>query len=242
MTPSFLPSGDRALMLKFSDSIDASVNARLVGFADRLRQGAIAGLVEIVPTYGSLLICYDPEHLRGAALEKRLLALWEGTGTEDRTERYWEVPCLYGGEVGQDLDDLAADKNLTRDELIALHAGAEYRVYMIGFAPGFAYLGGLPEILHTPRLTVPRQNIPEGAIGIGGRQASINSVAGPSGWRFIGWTPWRSFDPARPEPCLFRAGDRIRFRPVDTAEARDIAAGLSAGDVIPEPLKGEGAA
>ena len=238
MTPSFHPAGDRALLLKLSDNIDPSVNTQLVGFADHLR-GVIKGLTEIVPTYGSLLICYDPEQLRGAALEERLRGLWGESETEVKPERFWQVPCLYGGEVGMDLDDLAAGTGLTHEELIALHSEAEYRVYMIGFAPGFAYLGGLPDILHTPRLITPRQNIPEGAIGIGGRQASINSVAGPSGWRFIGWTPWRSFDPDREDPCLFRAGDRIRFRPIDAAEAKEIAARLSSGDLLPEPVAGE---
>ena len=126
-------------------------------------------------------------------------------------------------------------KGLSPQEVIALHSGAEYRIYMIGFAPGFAYLGGLPEILHTPRLPKPRQNIPAGAIGIGGQQGNINSVAGPSGWRFIGWTPVRSFDPARPEPFLFRAGDRIRFRPIDAEESRDLLARAANGDTIIVP-------
>src|SRR6056297_444814 len=222
MEPSFYPSGDRALMLRFGDRIDPDVNALLVSFADQLREESIEGLTEIVPTYASLLVCYDPELVRGAALKERLRMLWQQRGSEVRQGRFWHVPCLYGGEVGQDLEWLAAEKGLHRDELIASHAGAEYRVYMIGFAPGFAYLGGLPDLLHTPRLAVPRQNIREGAIGIGGQQASVNSVAGPSGWRFVGWTPWRSFDAGRSDPFLFQAGDRIRFCPVGVDEAEEI--------------------
>jgi KipI family sensor histidine kinase inhibitor len=122
------------------------------------------------------------------------------------------------------------------DEVISLHSGAEYRVYMIGFAPGFAYLGGLPEVLHTPRLTTPRQHIVAGSIGIGGKQASINSLDGPSGWRFIGRTPLRLFDPQREEPALFRAGDTVRFKAIDAAEFERLEARVAAGETIAEPV------
>lgn len=237
MTPTFLPAGDRALVLQLGETIDAAANARLIGFAAALEAEGLAGVTEIVPTYRSVLVGYDPELMRGATLEERLRALWAAQAiTAPAPEgRLWRVPCLYGGAVGQDLAALAEAKGLSPEALIALHAGAEYRVYMIGFAPGFAYLGGLPEALHMPRLATPRQLIPAGAIGIGGQQASINSVAGPSGWRYIGWTPWRSFDPAREPPVLFRAGDRIRFRPVEAPEAEAIAADLAAGRLEPRP-------
>lgn len=235
MRPKILSCGDAALTLQFGDTIDAESNARVIALAARLERMALPGLIDIVPTYRSLLLRYDPEHLPGARLEALLADLPEETGVDDVPGRLWTVPCLYGGDVGQDLDELARMKGLSPDEVVALHSGAEYRIYMIGFAPGFAYLGGLPQVLHTPRLPKPRQNIPAGAIGIGGQQGNINSVAGPSGWRFIGWTPLRSFDPARPEPFLFRAGDRIRFRPVDAAEAETLAARVAAGETIIRP-------
>ena len=233
MTPTFLPAGDRALVLQLGETIDPVTSAHLIALAAQVEAAGWPGVCEIVPTYRSLLVCYDPETLRGAELEVRLRDLWERRGEARAEGRLWHVPCLYGGEVGQDLEALAEMKGMTPEEVVALHAGALYRVYMIGFAPGFAYLGGLPGPLHTPRLPVPRQHIPAGAVGIGGQQASINSVAGPSGWRFIGWTPWQTFDPRRPEPVLFRAGDRIRFRPVGAAEAREIAA----GGQVPEPVE-----
>lgn len=235
MQPKILPCGDTALTLQFGETIDAETNARVIAIAARLEDMAVPGLVDIVPTYRSLLLRYDPEILSGARLEGLLsgLALEDGAGAAPA--RLWVVPCLYGGDVGQDLDDLARMKGMSPEQIVALHSGAEYRIYMIGFAPGFAYLGGLPKALHTPRLPKPRQNIPAGAIGIGGQQGNINSVAGPSGWRFIGWTPLRSFDPGRPEPFLFRAGDRIRFRPVDTAEAEALAARAAAGEAILHP-------
>ena len=237
MTPIVLPCGDCALVLQIGEKIDAEANARIIGLAAELEARALPGVREIVPTYRSLLLRYDPEEVRGAELERQLLEAFEHPARTGAEGRLWTVPCLYGGEVGQDLDELAAMKGLSPDDLVALHSGAEYRIYMIGFAPGFAYLGGLPEILHTPRLLKPRQNIPAGAIGIGGQQGNINSVAGPSGWRFIGWTPVRSFDPARPEPFLFRAGDRIRFRPIGADESAGLSARAVAGEAIisPEP-------
>lgn len=236
MTPTLHPAGDRALVLELGDRIDAETNARIIDLADRLDAAAWPGVTEVVPTYRSLLVGYDPVILRGAELEARLMALWDSRDASPQAPgRLWKVPCLYGAGVEGDLDDLARLKGLSTDEVIAFHSGAEYRVYMIGFAPGFAYLGGLPELLHTPRLRVPRQNIPGGAIGIGGQQANINSMAGPSGWRFVGWTPWRIFDPGAPDPFLLRAGDRVRFVPVSADDARDIAARVAEGALRPTP-------
>ncbi|TKT69592.1 5-oxoprolinase subunit PxpB [Aquamicrobium sp. LC103] len=235
MTPTIHPCGDSALMLQLGDKIDAEANARIIALAARIEAAGVMGVGEVVPTYRSLLLRYDPERIRGAEVERMLLRGYEGLSDTETAGRHWTVPVVYGGEVGQDIEEMALAKGLTPDEMVALHSGAEYRVYMIGFAPGFAYLGGLPEILHTQRLATPRQNIPAGAIGIGGQQASINSVAGPSGWRFIGWTPVKSFDPTRPEPFLFRAGDRIRFRAVEVDEGKLLAERIEAGEAVIEP-------
>ncbi|MNI08371.1 Kinase A inhibitor [compost metagenome] len=172
---------------------------------------------------------YDPKIVRGASLGEELMQRATHDTAAPETGRLLEFPVLYGGEHQADLDELAALKNMSASDVVALHSSAEYRVYMIGFAPGFAYLGGLPDILHTPRLAVPRQRIEAGAIGIGGRQSSINSVPGPSGWRFLGRTPFKLFDPARAEPFLLKAGDRITFRSIESDEARDLDAQVAAG-------------
>lgn len=239
MTPTLFPCGDSALTLQIGKNVDAGANARIIALAAALETliegGALTGVQDIVPTYRSLLVRYDPEQIRGAALGARLLEIAAAPMAGAGHGRLWRVPCLYGGTVGQDLEELAQMKGLTVEELIAIHAATDYRVYMIGFAPGFAYLGGQPEILHTPRLAKPRQMIARGAIGIGGQQGNINSVAGPSGWRFLGWTPVRSFDPTRAEPFLFRAGDHIRFHPVTEAEARALDAAAEAGKSIITP-------
>ncbi|MEA5160621.1 MULTISPECIES: 5-oxoprolinase subunit PxpB [Cereibacter] len=238
-TPSLLPCGDSALTVQIGESVDAEANARIIALAaaveEAARSGDLAGVLDIVPTYRSLLVRYDPERIRAKDLGPRLLEIAARPLAAAAAGRLWRIPCLYGGEVGQDLQEMARMKGLSPEELIALHSGTDYRVFMIGFAPGFAYLGGQPEILHTPRLPKPRQNIPRGAVGIGGQQGNINSVAGPSGWRFLGWTPVRSFDPARAEPFLFRAGDHIRFHPVGPEEARALEARSAAGEMIVTP-------
>lgn len=238
MTPTLHPSGDSALCLQLGETIDAGVNARVIALGAALTADPVLGVTEVVPTYRSLLVRYDPEIIRGAALEAVLCARYTALDGAAALGRLWRVPVVYGGAVGQDLDEMAAQKGLTREALIALHSGAEYRVYMIGFAPGFAYLGGLPEVLHTPRLAKPRQLIPAGAIGIGGQQASINSVAGPSGWRYIGWTPVRVFDPNRSPPFLLEAGDRVRFVPVDPDAGAALAERAAVGDALIAPEAG----
>lgn len=227
MTPVFRACGERAVTVEFGDTIDPDVNDAVIRLGAALDAAPFDGMVETVPTYRSLLIVYDPLVVRGRAVERQVADRLSGEGPAPAPPRRWRIPVHYGGAAALDLENLADEKGMTPDALIALHSGADYRVYMIGFAPGFAYLGGVPERLHTPRLTTPRQHVPAGAIGLGGQQASINSVAGPSGWRFIGQTPVRAFDPRRADPVLFRAGDRIAFYPVSADEAAQAA--------IPEP-------
>jgi KipI family sensor histidine kinase inhibitor len=232
--PRIIACGDSALVVEFSDQIDEETNERVIALADMLATRPITGVIETVPTYRSLLVAYDPVIMRGKTLSSSLQTMLGELSVGGGAARRITVPVLYGEEVGIDLDELADMKQMSREELIALHASADYRVYMIGFAPGFSYLGGLPRQLHTPRLAVPRQRIDASAIGIGGKQASINSVPGPSGWRFIGRTPLKLFDPSRPQPFLLRAGDRVRFRPVGADEAESLDAAISRGEAVEE--------
>jgi KipI family sensor histidine kinase inhibitor len=233
--PRILACGDSALSVELSDEIDEAVNTRVIALAKDLASNPLAGISETVPTYRSLMVVYDPCIVRGQTLALDLRKRLQELPVGEHTARHFRLPVLYGGPVGMDLEELAAMKDMTPAALVSIHARAEYRVYMIGFAPGFAYLGGLPEILHTPRLANPRQRIEASAIGIGGKQASINSVPGPSGWRFIGRTPLKLFDPARKDPFLLRAGDRVRFRPIEATEAAELDAAVAAGKTIVEP-------
>ncbi|MBB3609962.1 5-oxoprolinase subunit PxpB [Rhizobium sp. BK602] len=235
MFPRIRACGDSMLSVELADHIDDAVNRRIIALFDDLSRSPVAGIEEMAPTYRSLSVIYDPAIIRGGALadvlQKRLRAL----SAIDTSSCRYSVPVVYGGAVGIDLDELARMKDMTTTELVNLHASAEYRVHMIGFAPGFAYLGGLPDALHTPRLATPRQRIEASAIGIGGKQASINSVPGPSGWRFIGRTPVRLFDPHRTPPFLLKAGDRIRFHPIGEAEAARLDAMVAAGQTVLQP-------
>lgn len=227
--PRILRCGDRAISIEFSETVSEAANLKVLSLDVSLASAPIEGILETIPTYRSLTVIYDPKIVRGSALGKELMQRATHDTAAPEIGRLLEFPVLYGGEHQADLDQLADMKNMTAADVIALHSSVEYRVYMIGFAPGFAYLGGLPEILHTPRLAVPRQRIEAGAIGIGGRQSSINSVPGPSGWRFLGRTPFRLFDAARPEPFLLKAGDRITFRSIEIDEARELDAQVAAG-------------
>ena len=225
-------AGDQAISVEFEDAIDPAVHARVVALDRALKEEPIAGIVETVPAYRSLLVYYDPGRIRAAALVPLLEERAEQAVGDMESARRFNVPVCYHGSP--DLAALAEMKGLDAEELIALHTGAEYRVYMIGFAPGFTYLGGLPEALHTPRLEVPRQRVEAGAVGIGGAQAAINSVTGPSGWRYIGRTPLNLFDPERPEPSFFRAGDMIRFFEISPDEFEALQRRADAGEAIVE--------
>lgn len=230
--PRIIRAGDRAVTVEFSNTIDEASNRQVRALDASLSTNPPAGLLETVPTYRSLTVIYDAQVVRGSVMATELMQRAALKGTADTDGRIFEFPILYGGDHAADLDDLARMKDLSVDDIIRLHLEAEYRVYMIGFSPGFAYLGGLPEILHTPRLAVPRQRIEAGAIGIGGQQSSISSLPGPSGWRFIGRTPAKLFDPKREVPFLLEAGDRIRFRRIEADEAADLDRHEAKGDVI----------
>lgn len=219
LDPKILPAGDQALVVEFSGAINPGDNARVIALDEQLAREPIIGILETAPTYRSLLVCYDPGLIRGADLGAMLVERSRSALPDAISTRRWHVPVLYGHEAGIDLEIMAEMKGLSTDEIISLHSGATYRVYMIGFTPGYAYLGGLPDLLHTPRLKIPRQLTAAGGIAVGGMQASVSSVASPSGWRFLGRTPLRSFDPARKAPFVFQAGDEIRFHAIDEAEA-----------------------
>jgi KipI family sensor histidine kinase inhibitor len=217
--PRFLPAGDAALVVEFGEEIDLEVNRRVHALAHTLGENAPPGLGEAVPSYRSLLVHYDP--LRLADGEVRALvraALARSQASPPPEPRLVEIPTAYGGEFGPDIAFVAAHNGLTVEEVVALHSGAVYTVYMLGFTPGFPYLGGLPARLATPRLATPRQVVPAGSVGIAGPQTGIYPLATPGGWRLIGRTSAVMFDPRHEPPALLQPGDRVRFVPVSTAE------------------------
>lgn len=236
--PRILAAGDTALVVEFGDAVDPDINGRVLAFDAAVvaakAAGGLAGVIETVPTYRSILIHYDPLATGFDELATALRGLKPVDRLEGGAVRRWAVPVVFGGAYGIDLDDVAARVGVTPTAVIDLFVAAEYRVYMIGFAPGFTYLGGLPARLHLPRRPDPRAKVPAGTVSVGGIQAAINSVEMPSGWHLLGRTPARAFDPRRPEPFLFRPGDRIRFAAVDEATYRALDREAEHGHYMPE--------
>jgi KipI family sensor histidine kinase inhibitor len=222
-----------ALAVEFGDSIDPEVNAGVVALDRLLASLDLPGILETVPTYRSLLIHYEPAEISLAELARAIRDLL-GAGLPQHVARgrLWTVPVLYGGRYGDDLDAVAARCGLAPERLIELHLQAEYFVYMIGFAPGFAYLGGLAAELNVPRRERPRPCVADGSIIIGGGQAGITATPVPTGWYVLGRTPAMAFDPRRADPFLFRAGDRIRFRSIEEDEYYRLAADAARGQPV----------
>lgn len=228
--PRLLPAGDAALAIEFGDAIDPALNARVHALDRAIAADPPAGLVETVPTYRSLLVHFDPLTTDAATLGAILLARAATTAEAAATAgRLFRIPVRYGGPMGEDLESVAERLNLTPEQVVALHAGEDFPVYMIGFSPGLAYLGGLPAALHLPRRDNPRAAVPRGAVLMAGQQTLFYPVEMPTGFHVLGRTPVRCFDIARPDPFLLRPGDRVRFVPIDDAEYARLDAAAEAG-------------
>lgn len=212
----FYPAGDCALVAEFGREIDEQINDRVQIMGRWIQEQRFRGVAEVIPTFRSLMICYDPGKVSYGRLVKQLqrcpFAAAADAGKEKKVHR---IPVCYDGP---DLADMEQLTGLTQQEIIAIHCGTDYKIYMIGFLPGFVYLGGLDKRICAPRLETPRTRIEPGSVGIGGSQTGVYPVASPGGWRILGYTPVRFYDPNRSEPILCRAGEYIRFVPITRAE------------------------
>ena len=218
-----------ALCVELGDEISVETNTRVRALEYLIQQKALTGIVETVPTFRSLLVYYEPGQVGYDALCAALTRLAEQADTAALPPaRLVEIPCCYDPELGLDLAAAAERLELTIDELVRLHSGAEYLVYFVGFTPGLPYMAGVPERIQLPRLTTPRVKVPPGSAGLGGKQFCIYSVESPGGYWLLGRTPVRLYDPDAAEPTLLRAGDRVRMRPIDRAEYDAIAARVAA--------------
>lgn len=214
-----LAAGDQALVVEFGNAIDEKLNKRVQLLNKNIEETGVKGVIETVPTFRSLMVIYDPAAVSFEKLKKILEDMSaDGSKEEKEEKRTIEIPVCYGGEFGEDLPDVAAYTGLSEEEVIRLHSDREYNIYMLGFLPGFPYLGGLDKRLYTPRLQNPRTRIPAGSVGIGGEQTGIYPLDSPGGWRLIGRTPLKLYDPDREEPFLYQAGDYIRFVPITKEE------------------------
>lgn len=217
----FTALGDTAIIAELGDEIGLKTLQKVRAFAAKLAAAHLPGVTDIVPAFASVAVFYDPAkfaasvELPHAVVRRQLAALAHAHApTGDFAQsREISIPVCYGGSAGPDLESVAAKVGLPAAEVIRLHSAAEYVVHAIGFAPGFPYLGGLPEKLHVPRLATPRANVPAGSVGIGGGQTGVYPLETPGGWQLIGRTALPLFDPARAEPALLRVGDRVKFRP-----------------------------
>ena len=231
--PRVLPVGDRALTVEFGDAIDPALNARVRALDASLSGAPLPGVVETVPTYRALLVLYEPSAIAFAALAARLLERAEEGGAAPPAGRLIEVPTCYGGAGGPDLPEVAQACGLAEDAVVALHASTDYTALMLGFRPGFAYLGVLPEVLALPRRATPRARVEAGSVAIAGRQTGIYPSTSPGGWHVIGRTDLRLFDAAAEPPALIGPGDRVRFVPIGELRPAPRETPLSAGTSSP---------
>ena len=237
--PRILTAGDGCVVVEFGDVIDLGINSRVAALGAAVRALSMKGIRDTVPTYRSLAVYFDPESVEPdelyAKLEKMAAAGEAGSGGAAR--KIMVAPTLYGGEHGPDLAHVAAHTKLSEEEVIKRHAANDCYCYMLGFTPGFPYLGGMDETIATPRLKNPRELIPGGSVGVAGKQTGIYSIDSPGGWRLIGRTPMLIFDAQRDPPIFLEAGMWVRFRPIEADEYDEIAAASRAGTYRPEIIE-----
>ncbi len=215
------PLGDSALLVSFGEVIDDEINARVHAIARAIEESNFEWLVETVPAYSSLLVIYDPLKVSHSEVEVSIGPLLNAEGRAFEG-RLIEIPVVYGSSYGPDIEFVANYTGLSVDDVIEIHSKPVYRVYFLGFLPGFAYLGGMDERIATPRLEKPRLKVPAGSVGIAGKQTGIYPLESPGGWRLIGRTPLRLFSPAKEPPTLLQLGDRVKFVPIEESEFREI--------------------
>lgn len=212
MKPRIVPLGDSAVLVQLGDEIDLTINQRVHTLANLITASPVNGIIETVPAYATLLVHYDSlslsfTHIKHILREK-LAQIQEN---ESRKPRRVEVPVRYGGELGPDLEVVAYQLGLCIEDVIRIHSEKIYTVYMMGFTPGYPYMGKLDDKLIMPRLETPRTHVPAGTVAIAGSQTGIYSIESPGGWNLIGWTPLKLFDPHSDSPFLFAPGDEVKF-------------------------------
>jgi KipI family sensor histidine kinase inhibitor len=231
-----LNSGDTAFTIEFGNAINPAVQAAVDALDHAIARahadGEIPGLIETVPTFRSLTVIYDPLLTHRAALLASITPLAQSANpASNAPPRVWRLPACYTGDAGPDLDDTARALDLTTTELVALHAQTDYVVYMLGFLPGFPFMGDLPDTLRLPRRTEPRVRVPAGSIAIAAGLTAIYPWESPGGWHLLGRCPVPLFNPARSRPALLQAGDHVRFEPVSTTECERIERASASGEI-----------
>jgi KipI family sensor histidine kinase inhibitor len=225
----FLAAGDTALVVEFGDQVDRVISDRVIGLADAVGAQAIPGVVELVPTFRSLMVHYDPLRISYADLEAAIAPLLDGIGAVRHHGRRFTLPVAYGGAFGPDLEEVAERTGMSSEDVIRLHTSVAYHVYAIGFLPGYSYMGDGPAELSLPRRESPRLRVPMGSVSIAFRQVGIYSLESPGGWNLLGRTPVRLFDTRRQTPVLFAPGDEVRLEPISPDRFHQLAVEAAAG-------------
>ncbi|ALK10022.1 5-oxoprolinase subunit PxpB [Blastochloris viridis] len=231
----FLPAGDSALVVELGDAIDAAVGIRVARFATVVAAQHLDGITEVVPTFRSFLVCYDPLATCQARLISDIEALALSDPAPAQPPRRWTLPVCYAAECAPDLAEVAKSSRLSESEVVRRHTGATYHVYMLGFLPGFAYLGDLDPALRLPRRATPRTRLPTGSVAIAQAMTAIYPVESPGGWHLIGHTPVKMFDIAADPPALLAPGDAVRFTAISRDDCGAIADAVAAGRFRLEP-------
>lgn len=232
MAWSFYRLGDSAVLIEFGSGVDEKLHQEIRAIVRRIEGRPFPGFIECVPAFTTLCVYYDPMGLR---LPKRKMTAYEyvcsllremektvGEDKEVQSAQVIDIPVCYGGEFGPDLGIVAELNGLTGEEVVSIHSSASYLVYAIGFAPGFPYLGGMPDRIAAPRKQTPRLSVPAGSVGIAGAQTGIYPIETPGGWQIIGRTSLALFRPEKSPPTLLQGGDYIRFRPIGEEEYRKL--------------------
>src|SRR5262245_61388653 len=231
----FLPCGDTALAVEFGDRVDRGVSALVLALAEQLKVAAVAGVVEAVPTFRSLIIHYDPLTVSQMELREKLAPLLLGLRAAERSGRHWRIPVCYHESVAPDLGEVAGRTGLSVTRVAEAHSSVSYHVYMVGFLPGHPYMGDLPSELALPRRENPRTSVPAGSVSIATTLTAIYPQESPGGWHLIGRTPALLWDRRRDRPAILAAGDQVRFQPVSLGEYGALASRSVAGEWRLEP-------
>jgi inhibitor of KinA len=219
-----VPLGDTAVVIALGEEIDVATHEKVKAVAHLFDTNPLEGMVEYIPAFTTVTVIYDPLAITHERFTEHVRTLLEQAppSSGGLVDRLVQIPVCYGGDFGPDLDAVSSHTGLPSEDVVALHGEPEYLVYMIGFAPGFPYLGGMSERLASPRRESPREKIPAGSVGIAGSQTGVYPIETPGGWQLIGRTPLRLFRPEVHDPSLLRTGDRVRFHAIEPAEYGDV--------------------